>query len=114
MLCCSHTCRGKMRVVDSVKSFWAKVIKGDGCWEWVGGVTSAGYGSFCADGEFINAHRFSWKLHFGPIPDGKHVLHKCDNRRCVRPVHLFLGTNDDNIRDRISKGRPGGRRAKFA
>lgn len=52
-----------------------------------------------------SSHRVSWRIHFGEIPDGLHVLHHCDNKLCVNPAHLFLGTNDDNIRDKVSKKR---------
>lgn len=85
--------------------FWSKVEKSDGCWEWQGSRTK-GYGKFWAgSGGLVRAPRFSWKLHNGPIPDGLHVLHSCDNPPCVRPDHLFLGTNLENIRDRMAKGR---------
>ncbi len=57
------------------------------------------------DKKRYDAHRFSWALHFGPIPAGAHVLHHCDTRLCVRPEHLFLGTHSDNMRDMVSKGR---------
>lgn len=53
----------------------------------------------------VKAHRHSWAIHFGEIPTGLWVLHRCDNRKCVRPDHLFLGTSDDNIADKLAKGR---------
>lgn len=92
--------------------FWAKVEKkeGDECWIWCGVVSRGGYGSFKIRGKFISAHRFSWMLHNGDIPisGGHHgicVLHTCDVRSCVRPDHLWLGTHDDNMRDKVLKGR---------
>lgn len=54
-------------------------------------------------------HRASWILHYGEVPDDFHVLHKCDVRNCVNPDHLFLGTNQDNIEDKVRKGRQGRR-----
>lgn len=53
----------------------------------------------------LSAHRFAWELHFGPIPPGQQVLHRCDLRACVNPDHLFLGTQGDNVRDCVNKGR---------
>lgn len=89
--------------------FWSKVDKLDSnsCWLWTGARVQKGYGSFRVSyrRKFVTTHRFSWELHYGPIPDGMHVLHKCDTPQCVRPDHLFLGTNQDNIIDKISKGR---------
>jgi hypothetical protein len=84
--------------------FWPKVKKGEGCWEWHGALSS-GYGHFWDGNRIVQAHVFSWKEANGEIHDGLFVLHECDNRPCVRPDHLFLGTAGDNIRDAVSKGR---------
>ena len=90
--------------------FWNKVRKNDGpdaCWVWIGARRGPGeqYGSFNMDGATVHAHRLSWQIHFGAIPNGLHVLHRCDNRPCIRPSHLFLGTPLDNTRDMWQKGR---------
>lgn len=88
--------------------FWSKVSIGDNCWLWVAGLDE-GYGSFTRgrDGVKgrIRAHVASWTLHYGPVPIGFFVLHHCDNRPCIRPDHLFLGTQADNVLDMISKNR---------
>lgn len=87
--------------------FWAKVAKadGDGCWEWQAS-TRNGYGQFTLEvGAVTYAHRFSYEKAIGAVPDGMCVLHRCDNRRCVRPDHLFLGTKADNAEDMVAKGR---------
>ena len=79
----------------------------DGCWEWQGYVRPSGYGQVGIPGARspIDAHRASWLVHCGPIPAGLFVCHHTDNRRCVRPDHLFLGTHQDNVDDAVSKGR---------
>lgn len=90
--------------------FWSKVSKvpgDDGCWEWQASLHHSGYGQFFMKGRGrpIMAHRISWELTHGDIPTGILVLHKCDNRKCVRPEHLFLGTDKDNCDDMWKKNR---------
>jgi hypothetical protein len=85
--------------------FWAKVEKTDGCWFWRGNRSPQGYGQISENDRLVAAHRVSWRFHFGAIPDGLRVLHSCDVRGCVRPSHLFLGTQADNLVDMVRKGR---------
>ncbi len=87
--------------------FWEKVSVGENCWLWTGNVNSKGYGVIWIDqAERAYAHRVSWELHHGPIPDGMLVLHHCDNPPCVNATKcLFLGTPADNTADMMSKGR---------
>lgn len=75
------------------------------CWEWTGLLNDNGYGKIYINGKLESAHRIAWRLGRGGIKDNLHVLHKCDNRKCVNPDHLFLGTNNDNIRDKVNKNR---------
>jgi len=95
--------------------FWPKVKKGrkNECWLWTASL-NRGYGQL-ADRHGkppLKAHRVSWELVFGPIPEGLWVLHKCDNPRCVNPNHLFLGDQGTNMKDAASKNRLPGNRTK--
>lgn len=90
------------------KLFWKYVRKGPHCWAWVGDTAPRGYGRVWNRGgnpTRFAAHRLSYMLHYGDIPDGLCVLHACDNPNCVRPDHLHLGTNMDNSREAMSRGR---------
>lgn len=87
--------------------FWARVNKNpNGCWLWTGPIFADNrYGQISVNGSPARAHRVSWVIHHGPIPDGLLVLHRCDCRICVRPDHLWLGTHRDNVDDMVLKGR---------
>ena len=93
--------------IGAVSRFWGKVDKSThpkSCWVWTG-CTRGGYGRFRVSGRHESAHRFSFEIHNGPIPEGQLVCHRCDNPPCCNPAHLFLGTYKDNNVDRENKGR---------
>ncbi len=117
---CSRSCGSKNKARPAAERFWERVEKGageDDCWLWTGcrtrgsakcaqeyGVIGIG-GDTNTTGKLIGAHRLSWELHHGPIPENLGVLHKCDTPLCVRPDHLFLGTQVDNNDDKVQKKR---------
>jgi hypothetical protein len=99
----------KGRPVSWEDRFWSNVVKDpdewNGCWIWTGAEGHWGYGTFSLEGETYSTHRLSYIMHYGEIPVDLMVLHYCDTPPCVRPDHLFLGTQLDNQQDRRRKGR---------
>jgi hypothetical protein len=105
---------GRFVMATLADKFWAHVDRreNDGCWEWQGVINRGGYGVFALGTwhKRTTAHRFSWILANGNIPDGLFVLHNCDNRKCCNPSHLRLGTHLDNMRDKAVRGHVSGER----
>src|SRR2546429_469655 len=99
-----------MSLSQQANRFWAQVeIRGpEDCWSWVGGKFQSGYGYFRYSRKLLRAHRVAWLIAKGEIPDELNVLHSCDHPACVNPNHLFLGTDADNMNDKVAKGRARG------
>lgn len=103
---CSKDCRTNFRFfskIDKINSLLHPVY--GRCWQWTGSLLDNRYGSMSRGGKTISSHRFSYEYFIGEIPVGLNVLHKCDNKVCVNPEHLFLGTYADNTEDMMKKGR---------
>ena len=99
------------------KRFFDKVDKRgkDECWNWTASTRNSGYGRIGYNGKVVSAHRLSWIIHNGPIPEGKWILHKCDNKLCVNPNHLYAGTPGDNNYDTAKRTSPkSGRISRFS
>lgn len=98
--------RKKPRRISFEDRFWARVDKTGECWVWKGSLFhNSPYGQVKQEVKTKQVHRVSWEIHYGPIPNGLCVCHKCDNPPCVRPDHLFTGTNFENTMDSVRKGR---------
>lgn len=91
--------------MDTQQRFEQYFTKTDSCWEWTGSLDLGGYGKFWMNRRNIASHRAAFLLYRGEIPDGKFVLHTCDNPKCVNPDHLVLGTHRDNVRHMQERGR---------
>lgn len=91
---------------ETEQRFWQRVIKDpNGCWNWAGSTITAGYGSFSIDGKTYSAHRVAYALANGGVPDGAYVCHRCDNKLCCRPDHLYAGSHRSNMLDKKIRGR---------
>lgn len=99
------TGHNQRKVPPTEAGFWSLVRKGEGCWEWQGHVTPSGYGSYVMHRRAYPAHRLAYQYAVEPIPDGLMICHHCDNRKCVRPDHLYAGTHLENMRDMAVRGR---------
>ncbi len=86
-------------------NFWSKCKWSMYCWEWQANLNNKGYGTCKINGKLTSAHRVSYQIAYGLLPEKIHVLHKCDNPKCINPYHLFSGTHQDNMDDKKLKGR---------
>jgi HNH endonuclease len=106
---CGRTFAAQLVTKPLEDRFWSKVDKSagpNGCWLWTGSKTELGYGWIRRDGIAVKSSRVAWELANGKrIPEGMQACHRCDNPPCVNPEHIFVGSNEDNVADRIRKGR---------
>jgi hypothetical protein len=108
------SCGGHRRSCDPVARFYTRTKKNGECIEWAGGKNTCGYGMVWWQGRNQLAHRVAYTLARGPVPAGMFVLHECDNRPCVNPAHLSVGTQQQNVRDAYARGRCLVRRNHFS
>src|SRR3990167_11374075 len=87
------------------KRLFSKIKKDKGCWNWNAGLFQNGYGSISINDKTYKVSRVMYELSFGKIPKGMLVCHRCDNKKCINPKHLFLGTHKENMLDMVKKGR---------
>ena len=110
-MCKLHDARVRRTGSPQLRTLRDRLIEGvkaddeSGCWNWLRVTTDFGHGRIRVNGRKMIASRAAWLAWNGAIPDGMQVCHHCDNPRCINPAHLFLGTNTDNVRDCIAKGR---------
>ncbi len=91
--------------IEPIPAFLSKFKAGEGCWHWTGAILGwTGYGVIKVHGKNTNAHRFSYELFNGPIPEKKMILHNCHQRNCVNPTHLRIGTHQENMKDMVESG----------
>lgn len=104
---CSRQCMEEFKhtpIEQKIKKSY--IIEANGCWRWIKSfVLTTGYGKLDHKGKTYSAHRESYKIFKGEIPKGKHICHSCDNKWCINPDHLWIGTQKQNIQDMIAKGR---------
>lgn len=107
---CSPICSNRSKEPEPLHvRFWNNVVRADGCWLWVGTIDDKGYGKISHGGRAykkdLKAHRLSYELRNGPIPDGMVICHRCDTPACVNPAHLYAGTQKQNMMDASARGR---------
>lgn len=102
----------KRQRMESAEDFWSRVNVGEPtqCWPWTKGLHKSGYGTCKFGGVYERCHRLAYKLTYGPIAEGKGVLHTCDYKPCCNPQHLYTGTDQDNVDDRVTRNRSNTRR----